>query len=79
MTDPMKYTHYFDFRVSQSFDSDVKDFNKALSQWMDSFKSASEFRKALINSDESLRSLLSDIAFSDTNEHLASAIAGNDE
>lgn len=75
----MKYTHYFDFSVSQSFDSDVEDFDAALTKWIDSFGSASEFRKALMSSDESIKSIVSGIVLSDTHENFASATAGNDE
>ena len=75
----MKYTHCFDFSVSQSFDSDVEDFDEALTQWIYSFGSVSELRKALMSSDESTKSILSGIVLSDTYENFASATAGNDE
>tara|TARA_R100000734_G_C3312832_1_gene103982 strand:+ start:1098 stop:1298 length:201 start_codon:yes stop_codon:yes gene_type:complete len=66
----LKYTHYFDVRVSQQFESDIEDFDIAFDKWANEFKDSFLFRKALLATDESTKSLCQGIIYSDTNEEL---------
>jgi len=66
----LKYTHYFDVRVSQQFESDTEDFDIAFDKWANEFKDSLLFRKALLTTDESTKSLCQGIIYSDTNEEL---------
>jgi hypothetical protein len=73
-----RYTHFFDVRLAVSFGSDIEDFDAAFDAWAESFTSRESLRKALLNSDESTKTLLQGIAYSDTHDNLAPAAAGND-
>lgn len=64
----MKYTHYFDVRLSQQFESDIEDFDAAFERWVNEFKDSLLFRKALLSTDESTKSLRQGIIYSDTTE-----------
>jgi hypothetical protein len=68
----MKYTHYFDVRVAQSFESDIEDFDAALSKWISSFQTSIALRKAMLTSDEGAKSMLQGIIHSDTIDNDAS-------
>jgi len=68
----MKYTHYFDVRVAQSFESDIEDFDAALSKWISSFQTSIALRKAMLTSDEGTKSMLQGIIHSDTIDNDAS-------
>jgi len=62
----MKYTHYFDVRLAQQFDSDISDFDEAFEEWAKGFKDSLSFRKALVESDESTKTLCEGIIWSET-------------
>lgn len=62
----MRYTHYFDVRVAQRFESDIEDFDEALDQWLCSFDTTTKLRNALLTSDESTKSLTEGVIHSDT-------------
>ncbi len=62
----MKYTHYFDVRLAQQFESDVEDFDAAFDEWAKCFKDSLKFRQALLNSDESTKNICQGIVWSDT-------------
>lgn len=62
----MRYTHYFDVRVAQRFESDIEDFDEALDQWLRSFDTTTKLRNALLTSDEDTKSLTQGIIHSDT-------------
>jgi hypothetical protein len=75
MTEP-RYTHYFDVRLAISFSSDTLDFDDAFNKWSESFPNSESLRKALLSSDESTKSLIQGIVYSDTHDTLAPATAG---
>ena len=77
MTEP-RYTHYFDVRLAISFSSDTLDFDDAFNKWSESFPNSESLRKALLSSDESTKSLMQGIAYSETSDNLAPAAAGDD-
>lgn len=60
------YTHYFDVRIAQSFESGIEDFDEAFDEWCKQFATTSELRSALLTSDESTKSILQGIDHSDT-------------
>tara|TARA_Y100000589_G_scaffold283019_1_gene280828 strand:+ start:267 stop:482 length:216 start_codon:yes stop_codon:yes gene_type:complete len=62
----MKYTHYFDVQLAQQFDSDIPDFDEAFEEWAKGFKDSLTLREALLDSDESTRSLCQGIIWSET-------------
>jgi len=62
----MKYTHSFDVRIAQQFDSDIEDFDDAFDEWAESFKDSLSFRQALLATDESTKSICQGIIWSDT-------------
>jgi len=64
--EPLKYTHSFDVRLAQQFESDIPDFDDAFDKWAEGFKDSLTFRQALLNSDESTKSLCQGIIWSDT-------------
>ena len=53
----MKYTHSFDVRLAQQFESDIADFDDAFDKWAESFKDSLSFRQALLDTDESTKSI----------------------
>ena len=73
----MKFTHYFDVRLANNFESDIEDFDEAFDAWASGFASRPELRAALLNSDEDTKSLLKGIVYSDTCENSAPAEAGD--
>ena len=62
----MSYTHYFDVRIANYFQSDVEDFEEALKSWAKTFKDASALRSHLLSSAESIGSIFAGIEFSET-------------
>lgn len=66
----MKYTHYFDVRIANSFESDIEDFEDAFDHWLStSFADRTAIRAALLTSDEDTKSLLAGVVYSDTVEN----------
>ena len=61
-----KYTHYFDVRLANSFESDTEDFDEAFDTWCASFQDISALRTALLCSDENTRSILEGVIYSVT-------------
>ena len=61
-----KYTHYFDVRLANSFESDNEDFDEAFDAWCASFQDISALRTALLCSDENTRSILEGVIYSVT-------------
>ena len=61
-----KFTHAFDVRVANSFESDCEDFEEAFNKWAKSFDNDVLLRKALLTSDESTNSILQGIQHSET-------------
>jgi hypothetical protein len=72
-----RYTHFFDVRLAVSFGSDIEDFDEAFDAWAESFPNRESLRKALLNSDESTKTLLQGIVHSDTHDNLIPAAAGD--
>jgi hypothetical protein len=48
----MPYTHYFDARLSNQFDSDIEDFDEALQAFIKSFPDKASLRKFLTSSGD---------------------------
>ena len=63
-----RYTHCFDVRIAQSFESDIEDFEEAFEAWAAQFKTSSELRTALLSSDESTKSIIQGLDYSDTHD-----------
>jgi len=61
-----RYTHYFDVRLANSFQSDIEDFDEAFDAWCDSFPDKLSLREKLLVSDESTMSILKGVLHSDT-------------
>ena len=61
-----RYTHYFDVRLANSFQSDIEDFDEAFDAWCNSFPDRPSLRKELLASDEGTKSILSGVVYSDT-------------
>lgn len=61
-----KYTHFFDVRLANSFESDTEDFDEAFGDWCASFQDTPALRKALLCSDECTVSILEGVIYSDT-------------
>lgn len=61
-----KYTHYFDVRLSNSFESDTEDFYEAFDAWCAFFQDISALRTALLCSYEGTKSLLQGVIYGDT-------------
>jgi hypothetical protein len=75
-----RYTHYFDVRLANSFQSDIEDFDEAFDAWCNSFPDRPSLRKELLASDESTMSILKGVLHSDTcinQGSLAPAAAGD--
>ena len=62
----MKYTHCFDVRIANHFQSDIEDFDAAFNVWADQFPDSLELRNRLLSSDEGIKSILQGIVFSET-------------
>jgi len=63
-----RYTHYFDVCISNSFDSDIEDFDKALEKWLDDLGTIENKRREILFTDDSTSSLIKGIVYSDTLE-----------
>lgn len=65
-----RYTHYFDVRLANSFESDIEDFEDAFDHWCATqFQTSLDLRKALLDSNEGIKSILEGILHSDTCEN----------
>ena len=62
----MRYHHHFDVRIANDFHSDIEDFDEAFEAWSEKFTDRSALRKRLLTSDESLKTILQGIVFSET-------------
>ena len=62
----MKYHHYFDVRIANDFHSDIEDFDHAFEVWAEKFTDRSALRARLLNSDESLKTILQGIVYFET-------------
>lgn len=65
-TDMARYTHYFDVCVSNSFDSDIEDFEEALNKWLGDLGTIENKRREILSTDESTSSLMRGIVYTDT-------------
>ena len=65
-TDMARYTHYFDVCVSNSFDSDIEDFEEALNKWLGDLGTIENKRREILSTDESTSSLMRGIVHTDT-------------
>jgi len=63
-----RYTHYFDVCISNSFDSDIEDFDEALEMWLHGLGTIENKRKEILSTDESTSSLIKGIIYNDTLE-----------
>jgi LPS O-antigen subunit length determinant protein (WzzB/FepE family) len=61
-----KFTHAFDVSIANAFESDKEDFGEAFNEWIKSFDSTHSLRKALLNSDESTKSIIQGVQHSET-------------
>ncbi len=64
----MKYTHHFDVRVANHFQSDIEDFDAAFNAWAVQFPDSHELRKRLLSTDEGIKSILQGIVYFETND-----------
>ena len=65
-TDMARYTHYCDVCVSNSFDSDIEDFEEALNKWLGDLGTIENKRREILSTDESTSSLMRGIVHTDT-------------
>lgn len=64
-----KFTHYFDVRLANNFDSDLGDFEEAFDEWVNSFDDLESVRRALLTSDESTKSIMQGVQHNETSEN----------
>ena len=62
----MKYEHYFDIRLANSFESETEDFDVAFEEWAKTFSSSKALRQKLLHSDESIKTIMRGIVWSET-------------
>lgn len=63
-----RYTHSFDTRIAINFDSDIEDFDEAFDAWIGTFPDSAAKRAALLNGDESTKTLMQGIIWNQTDE-----------
>ena len=61
-----RYCHSFDTRICISFESEIEDFEEAFDTWIDSFPDSAAKRAALLNSDESAKTLMQGVSWNNT-------------
>ena len=61
-----RYQHSFDTRICTCFESDIADFEEAFDDWIDSFADSAAKRAALLNSDESTKTLIQGVVWNNT-------------
>lgn len=61
-----RYQHSFDTRICICFESDIEDFDEAFDTWIDSFADLAAKRAALLNSDESIKTLIQGVVWNNT-------------
>lgn len=66
-----RYTHSFDTRIAINFESDIEDFDEAFNAWASSFPDSASARAALLNGDESTKTLMEGIVHNQTDDNLA--------
>ena len=76
---PARFTHYFDVRCENHFDSDIEDFYEAFDAWAKSFSDRQAFRRELLSCDEGTKSLAQGVIWSDTIDHQDAQFAGEGE
>ena len=59
------YTHRFDVRMENSFQSPIENFDDALQLWL-MFKSEEQVRDLIMTSDDSTRSIIQSLIWSIT-------------
>lgn len=64
-----RYTHCFDVRLANSFESDVQDFDEAFEAWCESFPDRPSLRSRLLASDEDAKTILQGVIHNDTFEN----------
>jgi len=64
-----RYTHYFNVCISNSFESDIEDFDDAFDEFIDGFEDIDAKRRELLHTDESTTSLMKGIIYSQTDDH----------
>lgn len=64
----MKFTHYFDIRLANSFESEEEDFDDAFDEWVETFSSPQALRQQLLSSDESIKTIIEGVMWSETEE-----------
>jgi hypothetical protein len=66
-----RYTHSFDTRIAINFDSDIEDFDEAFDEWISQFPDSAAKRAALLNGDESTKTLMEGVIHNQTDDNLA--------
>jgi len=64
-----RYTHYFNVCISNSFESDIEDFDDAFDEFIDGFEDIDAKRRELLHTDESTTSLMKGIIYNQTDDH----------
>jgi hypothetical protein len=63
-----RYTHSFDTCIAVSFKSDIEDFDEAFDTWIVQFPDSAARRAALLDGDESTKTLIEGIIFNHTED-----------
>lgn len=61
-----RYRHSFDTRICICFESDIEDFDEAFDTWITTFPDSATKRAALLDSDESTKTLMQGVAWNQT-------------
>lgn len=65
-----RYTHHFDVHLSNSFESNIEDFDEAFDEFIDGLGDVEAKRKRLLHTDESTKSLMKGIVYNQTDNNL---------
>ena len=59
----MRYQHHFDVVISNDFQSDIEDFDRAFTLWCQRFTDEEVLRTRLLNANSSLSEMSQNIEF----------------
>ncbi|MEB3320130.1 MAG: hypothetical protein VKI63_04235 [Cyanobium sp.] len=61
-----RYQHSFDTHICINFESEIENFDEAFDAWISSFPDSAARRAALLNSDESTKTLIRGVSWKQT-------------